>query len=167
LNAVLPDSLRVLDARPILFKTPSLMSQLEGASYAVRFPRPFLDACGIDPARLEAALAPRIVELLARDTVLVRRESEGQTREFDARPSIQTLGFAAEDAALEAAIRFTPRAQVRPDEIVALLLPAGDPRTLDVERTALWADAGDRRLGPLALLEGANGGVAIAVDRKP
>src|SRR5207237_8229387 len=134
-----------------------------GASYAVRFPRPFLDACGVDPARLEAALAPRIIELLARDIVLVRRETEGKTREFDARPSIHSLGFAADDAALEAAIRFTPRAQVRPDEIVALLMPGGDPRTLDVERTALWAGAGGRRLGPLALLEGANGHAAGGV----
>ena len=38
LNAVLPEGLRVIACRPILFKTPSLMSQLEGASYRVRFP---------------------------------------------------------------------------------------------------------------------------------
>jgi radical SAM-linked protein len=154
LNAVLPDSLRVLDFRPILFKTPSLMSALEGASYRVRFPRPFLDGAGLDPARAGETLEPRITALLARDHVVVRRESEGQTREFDARPSIVSLGIAADEAALEAHIRFTPRAQARPDELVALLLPGCDPRTLDVERTGLWAEVGGRRLGPLALLEG-------------
>jgi radical SAM-linked protein len=153
LNAVLPESLRVLDFRPILFKTPSLMSQLEGATYRVRFPRPFLDEAGLPPERLPGTLTPRIVELLARDHVLVRRASEGHTREFDARPSIVSLGLAADEAVLEACIRFTPRAQVRPDELVALLLPGCDPRTVDVERTVLWAETGGRRLDPLALLE--------------
>jgi len=41
LGAVLPDGLSLVSFRPILFKTPSLMSQLEGASYRVRFPRSF------------------------------------------------------------------------------------------------------------------------------
>jgi radical SAM family uncharacterized protein/radical SAM-linked protein len=157
LNAVLPGSLRVLDVRPILFKSPSLMSQLEGASYTVRFPRPFLDAAGLAPERLEAVLAPRIGELLAHDRLIVRRETEGQTREFDARPSIVSLTLAAHAAALEAHIRFTPRAQVRPDELVALLLPGSDPRTVDVERIALWAETDGRRLDPLALLEASIG----------
>jgi radical SAM-linked protein len=152
LNAVLPGSLRVLDVRPILFKSPSLMSQLEGASYTVRFPRPFLDATGLAPERLGAVLEPRIAELLACDRLIVRRETEGNTREFDARPSIVSLVLAADAAALEAHIRFTPRAQVRPDELVALLLPDSDPRTVDVERTALWAEMDGQRLNPLALL---------------
>src|SRR5262249_47055140 len=38
LNARLPPGLEVLDYRPILFKAPSLMSLLEGASYRIRFP---------------------------------------------------------------------------------------------------------------------------------
>jgi hypothetical protein len=118
----------------------------------VRFPRPFLDACGLLPERLEATLAPRIVALLARDRLIVRRETEGQTREFDARPSVVSLTLATDVATLEAHIRFTPRAQVRPDELVALLLPGCDPRTVDVERIALWAETDGRRLEPLELL---------------
>jgi hypothetical protein len=55
-------------------------------------------------------------------------------------------------AALDAHVRFTPRASVRPEELVAILLPSGDVRTLDVERTALWTESGGRRLDPLALL---------------
>ena len=53
---------------------------------------------------------------------------------------------------LDAHVRFTARAQVRPDEIVALLIPRTEPRTLDVERVALWVESGGRRLDPLALL---------------
>jgi hypothetical protein len=41
---------------------------------------------------------------------------------------------------------------VRPEELVAILLPSGDVRTLDVERIALWTEAGGRRLDPLGLL---------------
>ena len=154
LNAVLPDALEVLDFRPILFKTPSLMSQLEGASYRVRFPRPFLDEAGLTPEALPGVLEARIVTLLARDHIVVRRESEAQTREFDARPSIVALEPAAGEhpAALDAHVRFTPRAQVRPDEVVELLIPDGDARTIDIERVMLWADASGRRLDPLALL---------------
>jgi hypothetical protein len=130
------------------------MSQLEGASYRVRFPRPFLDEAGLDGDTLPDLLEALIPKLLARDHLLVRRVSEGQTREFDARPSIVTLEGTTEDGAavLEAHVRFTPRAQVRPDELVALLLPNADARTVDIERVMLWADRDGRRIDPLALL---------------
>ncbi len=154
LNAVLPDALRVLSFRPILFKTPSLMSQLEGASYRIRFPRPFLAEAGLSPEALPGVLEARITTLLARNPIVVRRESEAQTREFDARPSIVSLEPAAgeQPVALDAHLRFLPRAQVRPDEVVELLIPDGDARTIDIERVMLWADASGRRLDPLALL---------------
>jgi radical SAM-linked protein len=155
LNAVLPAGLSVLAFRPILFKTPSLMSQLEGASYRVRFPGPFLAESGLSPDVLGEALEARIPELLRRDHVIVRRQSEAQTREFDARPSIVSLECSAEGESptLDAHIRFTARAQVRPDELLSLLLPQVDPRTADVERVVLWAEPGGHRLDPLALLD--------------
>jgi len=86
--------------------------------------------------------------------VIVRRHSEDKAREFDARPSIAALEAGTEEipAALDAHVRFTPRASVRPEELVALMLPSGDVRTLDVERTALWTESTGRRLDPLALL---------------
>ncbi len=154
LNAVLPDALRVLAFRPILFKPPSLMSQLEGASYRVRFPRAFLEEAGLPPESLRGELEARIAVLLQREHLIVRRQSEAQTREFDARPSIASLeaSVAEPPAVLDAHIRFTPRAQVRPDELVALLVPGTDARTVDIERTALWAESGGRRLDPLELL---------------
>jgi radical SAM-linked protein len=154
LNAVLPPGISVLAFRPILFKTPSLMSQLEGASYRVRFTRPFLDEAGIAPAQLRRELEGRVTELLGREHAIVRRHSEGQTREFDARPSIVALEVSDEEqaAVLGAHLRFAARAQVRPDELVSLMIPNADPRTLDVERAMLWAVSGGQRLDPLDLL---------------
>lgn len=154
LNGVLTSGLQVLDFRPILFKTPSLMSQLEGASYRVRFPGTFLAETGIAPDRLRAELEARLAELAARPYVIVRRQSEGQTREFDARPSILSLEASDEEtpAVLDAHLRFTVRASVRPDDLMAILFPESDARTLDVERTQLWVDRDGRRLDPLAML---------------
>ena len=154
LNAVLPDGLRVLAYRPILFKIPSLMSELEGASYRVRFPAAYLAEAGVAPENLMASLQTRIPELLSREHLVVRRKSEEKAREFDARPSIVALEACIEETpvALDAHIRFTPRAVVRSEELVAMLFPSGDVRTVDVERTALWMETGGRRLDPLALL---------------
>jgi radical SAM family uncharacterized protein/radical SAM-linked protein len=154
LNAVLPEFLRVVTSRPILFKTPSLMSQLDGASYRVGFPAGFLEEAGLTPASLRGMLEAQLGTLLAREHVIVRRQSEAQTREFDARPSIVALELQDEhrSVALDAHIRFTPRAQVRPDELVSLLIPHADVRTVDVERIALWADASGERQDPVQLL---------------
>jgi len=154
LNAVLPEGLRVIACRPILFKSPSLMSQLEGASYRVRFPDAFLEEAGFSPVRFHEVLEARVADLLARDAVIVRRSGDGQTREFNARPSIAMLEVGAPEGGevLDAHLRFTLRAQARPDDVVAQLFPEGDARTTDVERLALWTESGGRRLDPLALL---------------
>jgi hypothetical protein len=130
------------------------MSQLEGASYRVRFPGSYLADAGIAPAELRAVLEARIQQLLQREHVIVRRQSEGQTREFDALSSIVSLEAGDEEApaVLDAHLRFTVRAQVRPDEVVALLIPDTDPRTVDIERTMLWKDGSGRRLDPITLL---------------
>jgi radical SAM-linked protein len=154
LNAVLPDGLRVTRFRPILFKTPSLMSQLEGASYRVRFPGSYLAEAGIVPGRLHSQLHERIARLLAREAVIVRRMSEDKAREFDAKPSILELTPSLEEApaVLDLHLRFALRASARPDDLLGLLVPEAEPRAVDVERTALWADRGGERCGPLVLL---------------
>ncbi len=154
LDAVLPEGLSLISFRPILFKTPSLMSQLEGASYRVRFPRSFLAQADVAPERLLDALDERTRALLARDVVVVRRESEDKVREFDARPSMAALHANDDEkpAVLDLLLRFTQRAQARPDDVVGLLFPSTDPRTVDVERTELWAVLGEDRLDPMQLL---------------
>jgi len=162
LNAVLPEGVQVLRFRPILFKTPSLMSQIEGATYRVRIPRPYLAEAGLEPETLGGMLRREADRLLARTQLIVRRRGEGQSREFDARPSIVALEVLAEErtAVLDCDLRFTPRAVVRPEELLAEMFPGGDPRTADIERTALWAESGGRRLDPLELLVMRDPGVA-------
>jgi radical SAM-linked protein len=154
LNAVLPGDVRVLAHRPILFQTPSLMSQLEGASYRVRFPEGFLAEAGLAPERLRAELETRVAGLLVPEHLIVRRQSEGRIREFDARASLVALAPSDDEspAALDLHARFIPRAQVRPDDLVALLFPGADVRTVDIERTVLWAVVDGRRLEALELL---------------
>ncbi|HVP15337.1 MAG TPA: TIGR03936 family radical SAM-associated protein, partial [Terriglobales bacterium] len=154
LNAALPGALEVLATRPILFKMPSLMSQLEGASYRVRFPEGFVAETGVPPERFHEDLEARVTGLLRREHLMVRRQSEARIREFDARSSLAGLqaSRAEAPAALDVHVRFVPRAQVRPDDLVALLFPGADVRTLDVERTALWAVVESRRLDSLELL---------------
>ena len=111
-------------------------------------------AVTIDGPAAVSKLDPSLLRSDGETSVIVRRQSEGQTREFDARPSIANLEVRDEAGrpVLETHVRFTARAQVRPDEIVALLLPRADARTADVERTQLWAEIGGRRLDPLELL---------------
>ena len=154
LDAVLPEGLAVLRFQPILFKTPSLMSQLEGASYRVRFPHAILDEAGLAHDTLASRLSRRANSLLARDHIVVRRKNEGTTREFDARPSIVALDIGSEDGStvLDCHLRFTPRASVRPEELLLELIPEADPRGADVERMALWSEASGRRRDPLELL---------------
>jgi radical SAM-linked protein len=154
LNAVLPEGLKVTAFRPILYRNPSLMSQLEGASYRVRFPASYLAEAGIAPGALLAQLHERVAGLLARDVVIVRRTGADKAREFDARPSIVAIHAGSDElpAVLDLHLRFTLRAAARPDDVLGLLVPAADPRTADVERTALWAERGGERWEPLRLL---------------
>ena len=154
LDDVLPEGLGVIAVRPILFKVPSLMSQLEGASYRVRFPAGFLGEAGITPDALPGTLAPRVRELMALECVPVRRTSEDRVREFDARPSLAALQVVEDESpvALDMHLRFTMRAQARPDDVIGLLFPGFDPRTVDVERTAMWVEHEGDRLDPIELL---------------
>ncbi len=155
LNAVLPPGIEALDYRPILFKSPSLMSQLEGASYRIRFPGELRSDLGLSAAVLLDALREGSARLLDRERLIVRRQSEENAREFDARPSMLSLVTGTDEpvATLDADIRFMPRAQVRPEEIVAMLFPTCDPRVADYERTALWVERSGRRLDPFDLLQ--------------
>jgi hypothetical protein len=92
--------------------------------------------------------------LLSRESVVVRRQSEDKVREFDARPSIVSLEPHAGEppAVLDLVLRFTLRAQARPDDVLAVLFPEADPRTVDVERTGLWVERGGERVDPLQVL---------------
>ena len=71
---------------------------------------------------------------------------------MDIRPSLEAIEPLLTGNGFDCWIRFVPRSQARPEEILSILLPGPDPRLARVERTGLWATAGDRRLEPFELL---------------
>jgi radical SAM family uncharacterized protein/radical SAM-linked protein len=155
LNPLLPDGLRVTGWRPILYRTTSLMSALDTAAYRIRLTDAFVGEGGLDPAALDDVLSRAVAEILGRDQILVTRNGKDGPREIDIRPSIEAVEPLASGQGFDCWIRMTPRAQARPEELLSQLVPGPDPRLADVERTGMWATAGDRRLDPFELLSSA------------
>lgn len=152
LNPLLPDGLWIAGWRPILYRTSSLMSAIDTATYRIRLNEAFRSEGGWNPSALEDRLSEAIADVLRRDHVLVHRNGKDGTKEIDLRPSIDALEPLAKGAGIDCRIRFTPRAQARPEEVLSQLLPGPDPRLARVERTGAWATAGDQRLDPFELL---------------
>ncbi len=155
LNVLLPPGLTVTGWRPIVYKTASLMAMVDLATYRVRFTDSFLESGGVSPDAFEDLLLEGISSLLEATSLPVRRPGAEGVKEFDARPSLESLVPLAGARALDVGIRFTPRAQARPDELVRLMLPEADARLLTIERTGLYQDAGEDRLTPFDLLQSA------------
>jgi radical SAM family uncharacterized protein/radical SAM-linked protein len=152
LNPLLPEGLQVTGWRPILYRTASLMSALDTAAYRIRFTDAYLEEGGWTPAALEEKLSRAAAEILGRDQILVTRNGKDGPRTIDIRPSLEAVEPLASGQGLDFWIRMTPGCQARPEELLAQLLPGADPRLAAVERTGLWATAGDRRLDPFELL---------------
>jgi radical SAM family uncharacterized protein/radical SAM-linked protein len=157
LNALLPTGLQVTGWRPILFKTTSLMAAVGHATCRVRFTDAFLASGEVSPMAFEDLLLEGISDLLGATTLVVRRQGGEGVKEFDARPSLESLVPLSGARALDVGIRFTPRAQGRPDELVRLMFPQADPRLLEMERTGLYRVQGEERLSPFDLLLSAVG----------
>ena len=155
LQAVVPAGISVAACRPILFKTPSLDESARGrvlsgaVSRAVlRRDRPIAGslARGARDAHAWSCSGGR--------TSIVRRRSEAQTREFDARPrscpSRSETRTANRRSTRTSASPCAPR--FAPTIWSPSCCPARTPRTVDVERVLLWAEVAGRRLDPLELL---------------
>jgi radical SAM family uncharacterized protein/radical SAM-linked protein len=152
LNPFLPEGVGLAAWRPILIKTVSLMSAINEAVYDIRITDAFLARSGVEPAALGDRLSEVAARLLEQQEILVRRKTKGGIKQVDIRPSIGALTTAPSGKSLECRIRFTPRAQARPEEVLSQLFPEADPRLARVDRTALWITAGDRRLNPFESL---------------
>jgi radical SAM-linked protein len=155
LNPLLPDGLQVTGWRPILYRTASLMSALDTAAYRIRLTDAYVGEGGLDPTVLDDTLSRAVAEILGRDQLLVTRNGKDGPRMVDIRPSIEALEPLASGRGLDCWIRMAPGRQARPEEVLSLLVPGTDPRLAHVERTGLWATAGDRRLDPFELLSSA------------
>jgi radical SAM family uncharacterized protein/radical SAM-linked protein len=152
LNELLPPGLSVTGWRPILYKTTSLMAAVDFATYRVRLHDSMIESSGASPEAFEDLLLEGISGVLGSTEVVIRRAGTEGVKEFDARPSIESLVPLPGARALDVGIRFTPRSQARPEELVKLLLPEADVRLLAVERTGLYRIQGEDRLTPFELL---------------
>jgi radical SAM-linked protein len=155
LNPLLPDGLRIAAWRPILYRTSSLMSAIDSAAYRIHFTGAFRGTGTWNPSDTETRLSDAIADWMQRDHILVRRNGRDGAKEVDLRPSVEALEPLFDGAGLDCWIRFTPRAQARPEEVLSILVPGPDPRLSRVERTGMWSTAGDRRLDPFELLSSA------------
>lgn len=155
LSELLPPGLSVTGWRPILYKAASLMATVDFATYRVRLTDSYLESGGVSPDALEDLLLEGISGLLGATALVVRRPVAEGVKEFDARPSLESLHPLPGARALDVGIRFTPRSQARPDELVKLMLPQADSRLLAIERTGLYRMAGEDRLTPFDLLSNA------------
>jgi radical SAM-linked protein len=152
LNPLLPEGVRLTAWRPILFKTESLMSAINKAAYDVEITDSYLADSGVDPATLDYRLTEAVTRLLDQREILVRRKSKSGAKEVDIRPSIEAIEVSPSNRRLDFQIRFTPRAQARPEEILSRILPQADARLAGVERTGLWVTADDQCLDPFESL---------------
>jgi radical SAM-linked protein len=157
LNELLPSGLKVTGWRPILYKTASLMAAVDHATCRVRFTDAFLASGEVSPSAFEDLLLEGISDLLGATELVVRRQGGEGVKEFDARPSLESLVPLHGARALDVGIRFTPRAQARPEELVKLMFPQADSRLLEIERTGLYKVQGEERLSPFDLLKSAVG----------
>jgi hypothetical protein len=133
------------------------MAAVDLATCRVRFTDSFLESGEISPLAFEDLLLEGISNLLEATTLVVRRQGGEGVKEFDARPSLESLVPLSGARALDVGIRFTPRAQARPDELVRLMFPQADTRLLEIERTGVYQVQGEDRLSPFDLLQSAVG----------
>ncbi len=152
LSTLLPPGLLLSGWRPILYKTASLMAAVNHVTYRVRLTDSYLESGGVSPDALEDLLLEGISDLLGATALVVRRPVVDGVKEFDARPSLESLHPLPGARALDLGVHMTPGAQARPDEIVKLLFPDADARFLAVERTGLYRIEGEDRLSPFDLL---------------
>ncbi len=128
------------------------MAAVDFATYRVRLHDSMIESSGASPEAFEDLLLEGISGVLGSTEVVIRRAGTEGVKEFDARPSIESLVPLPGARALDVGIRFTPRSQARPEELVKLLLPEADVRLLAVERTGLYRIQGEDRLTPFELL---------------
>src|SRR5262249_13680359 len=107
---------------------------------------------GWQPQALEDRLSEAVSRLMERESIPIQRNGKDGAKAMDIRPSIEAIEPLHAGKGFDCWIRFVPKHQARPEEILAELLPGPDPRWARVERTGLWATAGDRRLEPFELL---------------
>jgi len=130
LNAVLPTEIRILDAKPVFIKSPSLTKIISLIHYR------------ISPVNIgEEAIR----NFLSKSSVLIKRKKQDREIEFDMRPLVQSLK--KEDRELNIFVRYLPEGSVRIEEMLSVLDIRKVSDTI-VERIGMFAEKEGRLVDP-------------------
>ena len=122
LNAVLPETMRMLDATAVPLKATSLMSEPLAAQYSVDVPVRLLPGDG-------ASLSARVRDLLARDDIPMQRWHKKGPRQVNIRPGIvrlNALPAVGETVTIDMLVREEADAKAKPQEVIGALLGLND-----------------------------------------
>ncbi|MGQ4809614.1 hypothetical protein NKDENANG_03037 [Candidatus Entotheonellaceae bacterium PAL068K] len=162
LNAVLPPHIRLLDARTVPLKAPSLMSEQLAAQYDVEVP--LHSICGAEPSLAEQ----RVQALLRRDTIAVQRWHKKGPRKVNMRPgivSLEVMPAVGDTVTFSMCLHEATDAKAKPQEVMQVLLGLDDAllRSLRIYKHDMFIrdqtrlvpimryEPGTRRARPLAL----------------
>jgi radical SAM-linked protein len=129
----LPPGVRPVSAQPVPRETPSLQSQVNGASYRVE----------VETDDDEMSFCERLAEFLARPDAWRERRKGKEMSRYDLRPLIQELRYTGPVAGghgFAVTMRAEPGATGRPDELLAELGFETAPRRI-ARRELLFASA--------------------------
>lgn len=118
LNAVLPQHIRILEARQVPVKAPALMSERLAAQYTVDVPQQLLPSG-------DTCLRERVQALLARGDVLVQRWHKKGPRQVNIRPGIATVDVmptAGNTVTVSMLLHEEEDAKAKPHEVMQVLL---------------------------------------------
>ncbi|MCZ6875498.1 MAG: TIGR03936 family radical SAM-associated protein, partial [bacterium] len=124
LNAVLTAHIRLLDARSVPLKAPSLMAEPLAAHYYVDLLRETLPTNG-------SSLSERIQRLMARDDIPVQRWHKKGPRQVDIRPGIielEALPSVTKTITMSMRLHESTTAKAKPQEVIQALLELDEDR---------------------------------------
>jgi radical SAM-linked protein len=126
MNAVLPEGIRLASGVWVPPRTPSITAAIREASYRVTAREGSWepDAAGV-------------AALLARDSIVIQKESKGAKREVDIRPAILSLSAGG---GLTAQLAASPSLTLNVFDLLRALDPPLDPGRLRVVRTGFVLD---------------------------
>ncbi|HEX7079176.1 MAG TPA: TIGR03960 family B12-binding radical SAM protein [Candidatus Eisenbacteria bacterium] len=160
MNDVLPEGYRILEGRPFVKTSDSLMASIARAEFTVALTPYLMDRVsrGEDLHRVRQELEGSVASFRGSTEWLVIKPSHGQKgRTVNVRPAVAELALLAEEDTLGVRLssRLLAPGYLRPDLLFKSLLPSFefDPRLLRVAREAMWVERGATLLTPLEALE--------------
>jgi len=141
LNRVLPTGLRILKAKNIFSKPRSLASVINRAVYELKLPEIF------DKAQLNE----KIIQFIARESVVVQRQRKNDIVEVDIRPYVEAVNLDRASQKLVMTMIFKDSKTARVQEVLSEMFGMNDEEIAltRVHRKALLIQVDQKQLTPL------------------